>query len=217
MDRNVVLMSIDKIQPHPKNAKLHPKEQVEKIAGSIRDYGFNNPILIDSDYTILAGHGRFQAAKILKLDEVPVICLDHLSPEQARAYMILDNKSSESGYDVEILTDELFELSMEGIDAVSLGFSEEEWEKLTATANSEDEMTFEQGEINVSPGQRWKVGRHEVIVGGRKLNAGMIAELMEKNPEKMTLILPSRTAQSIISCFEGKEWQIDELEALANG
>ncbi len=214
MEITVCVVPLSILSPHPKNAKLHPVSQIEKIAGSIRAYGFNNPILIDSEFTILAGHGRYQAAMLLKLKEVPTICLDHLSPEQARAYLIADNKVSESGFDVEILTDELFELSMDGFDGIALGFDNDEIEKLTHTANEADDIESEIRKIRVNTGEWWEVGRHKIYVGSQKVNVNHICERMNKSQEKLTLFLTHKQAQTIISRFEKAGSDIELVKEL---
>jgi ParB-like chromosome segregation protein Spo0J len=97
--------------PYARNPRTHSENQVAQIAGSIREFGFTNPILVDSNRGIIAGHGRLLAARKLGLTEVPVIILDHLSETQKRAYIIADNRLALSaGWDEEILALELLEL-----------------------------------------------------------------------------------------------------------
>jgi len=87
---NVVQKKIDLLIPYVNNAKIHHKEQIKKIAASIKEFGFNNPILVDAKNGIIAGHGRLEAAKILDMKEVPTICLDHLSDAQKKAYIMME-------------------------------------------------------------------------------------------------------------------------------
>jgi len=115
-------ININKIFPYPKNAKKHPKKQVGQIANSIKEFGFNQPIVIDGDGIIIAGHGRYEAAKSLEMNEVPVIQVD-LTKEQARAYRLADNKLNESDWEMERVIEELKELSKEMINLT--GFSED--------------------------------------------------------------------------------------------
>lgn len=114
--------------PYARNAKKHDPEQVAKIAGSIREFGFNNPVLIDQDNGIIAGHGRVMAAIKLGLESVPVIRLSHLTETQRRAYILADNKLAElgGGWDEEMLKVELEELATLDFDISELGFKIEE-------------------------------------------------------------------------------------------
>src|ERR1700716_1649424 len=89
-------VSIERLKLHPRNPRVHRDRQVKQIAGSIEAFGFNVPVLADQDGNLLAGHGRVHAARRLGLREIPVIRLEHLTPEQARAFSIADNRLSES-------------------------------------------------------------------------------------------------------------------------
>lgn len=188
------------LKPHPKNSKLHPQTQINKIMSSIREYGFNNPILINADNTILAGHGRYQAAKELRLRNVPTICLGHLSEYEQRAYIIADNKVSESGYDTDILCSELFDLSQEGFDSIKLGFDDEEMEKLMSTQNTDDEIK-EQTVLRVTPGQVWKCGNHTILVGKRTLHLEKLYKQLIISEAEITCFLTERQAQTMINKF----------------
>ena len=100
--------NLSTLQENPRNSRVHSEKQVAQIAKSIEKFGFNNPILIDQEGVIIAGHGRYLAAKKLGLEEVPTVCLSHMTPEQIRAYIIADNKLAEnSGWDKDILKTEL--------------------------------------------------------------------------------------------------------------
>jgi ParB-like chromosome segregation protein Spo0J len=92
---DIVYQGIDALAPYTSNARTHSKSQIRKIAESIRSFGFTNPILVDKANTIMAGHGRVEAAKILGLAEVPTIRLESLTPAQVRAYVIADNRLAE--------------------------------------------------------------------------------------------------------------------------
>ena len=112
--------------PYARNARKHDDAQVAQIAGSIKEFGFNNPVLIDKDNGIIAGHGRVLAAQKLGMNTVPIICLDHLSDTQKRAYILADNRLAEKAeWDDEMLKLELDELS-EDFDLDSLGFDDYE-------------------------------------------------------------------------------------------
>ena len=103
---------VSDIKPDLRNARTHPKRQIEQIKASIAEFGFANPILIDVDGLIIAGHGRLRAAKDMGLNEVPTIVLDGLNEPQARALRLADNKIAlGAGWDLELLKDELLDLS----------------------------------------------------------------------------------------------------------
>lgn len=110
--------------PYARNAKLHSDQQVQQIAGSIKEFGFNNPVLIDSDNGIIAGHGRVLAAQLLKLDAVPCVRLAHLTETQKKAYILADNRLSEvgGGWNYELLKLEIDELKTEDFDIDLTGF-----------------------------------------------------------------------------------------------
>lgn len=108
----VEYVSTDELQEYKNNSKLHPSSQIDQIASSIEEFGFNNPILAwhndDGEPEIVAGHGRLMAARKLGIAELPVVFLDHMSEEQRRAYIIADNSTNlSSGFDMEILSVEL--------------------------------------------------------------------------------------------------------------
>ena len=151
------------------NAKVHPVEQVERLAESIERFGFRDPIRIDENDEIIAGHGRLAAAKRLGLEEVPVIVLRGLSPEQIRALRINDNRLAEmSEWNAPLLRDELRSLRGGDFDLKAVGFSDEEFDSLLADDDggvdpgpdeSADEKAF------VRPGEVWIAGRHRLICG----------------------------------------------------
>ena len=116
-------MAVSSLTPYANNARTHSGEQVEQIARSIQEFGFTNPVLIDKDGGIIAGHGRVMAADRLGLKEVPCIRLGHLTEAQKRAYIIADNKLAlNAGWDEELLVNELKKIS-ESIDIVLVGFN----------------------------------------------------------------------------------------------
>ena len=118
---------IDRLVPYERNARTHSPEQVAQIAASIQEFGFTNPILVDGKDGIIAGHGRLLAAKDLGLVEVPVVVLDHLTPEQKRAYVLVDNKLAlNAGWDADLLQQEIMALSAVEFDLGLLGWSEDE-------------------------------------------------------------------------------------------
>ena len=108
MAKRLEMWPLERLRPYERNARTHSQEQVAQIAASIREFGFTAPILVDSADGILAGHGRLAAAELLGLPEAPVVVLDHLTPEQRRAYVLADNKLAENaGWDLELLALEL--------------------------------------------------------------------------------------------------------------
>jgi ParB-like chromosome segregation protein Spo0J len=118
---------IDKLVPYAKNPRTHSDAQVAQIAASIAEFGFNCPILVDTNAGIIAGHGRLLAARKLQIKEVPVMVLDHLSDRQKRAYIIADNRLAESaGWDDDVLRNELAELKDADVDLELLGFGDDE-------------------------------------------------------------------------------------------
>ena len=164
--------SIERLIPYARNARTHSDSQIAQIAGSIREFGFNNPVLVDSQAGIIAGHGRVLAARKLGLGEVPVIILDHLSETQKRAYILADNKLAENaGWDDEMLALELKALSDDGVDPELLGFAEDELLRLlgeveTAAGLTDEDAVPETGETPVSkPGDVWFMGNHRVMCG----------------------------------------------------
>lgn len=123
---------IDGLIPYINNSRTHSDEQIAQIAASIKEFGWTNPILVDGDNGIIAGHGRLLAARKLGLTEVPVIELAHMTDHQKRAYIITDNKLAlNAGWDYELLKLELGELQSDGYDLGTLGFSNIELNALT--------------------------------------------------------------------------------------
>ena len=109
--------------PYARNARTHSAAQVALIAGSIREYGFTNPVLVDGESGIIAGHGRVLAARQLGLATVPVIELAHLTPAQKQAYILADNKLAEqAGWEKDLMALEVGELNDLGLDLASIGF-----------------------------------------------------------------------------------------------
>lgn len=169
--RHVEVWPIDRLKPYERNARTHSAGQVGKIADSITRFGFNAPILVDGRQGIVAGHGRLAAARHLGLEEVPVIVLDHLSELEARAYLIADNQLSDlSGWDEELLLEELSDLESQGIAPGALGFEGAAVDALLRSVSSSTAVR-EVAPAPVShdpvsrPGDLWLVGRHRVLCG----------------------------------------------------
>lgn len=124
--KRIEMWPLERLVPYERNARTHSPEQVAQIAASIQEFGFTNPILVDGADGILAGHGRLAAAKDMGLSEVPVIVLDHLSPEQRRAYVIADNQLAlNAGWDMQLLQQEVMALNLADFDLSLLGFDDD--------------------------------------------------------------------------------------------
>jgi ParB-like chromosome segregation protein Spo0J len=134
-------IEIEKLIPYARNSRTHSDDQVAQIAASIKEFGWTNPILVDGEAGIIAGHGRLAAARKLGLKKIPVIELSHLSPTQKKALIIADNKLAlNAGWDNDMLALEFEELNIEGFDLDLLGFDETEINKLNENENYDDEI-----------------------------------------------------------------------------
>jgi len=169
----IELWPLDRLLPYAANARTHPDEQVAQIAGSIAEFGFNVPCLVDERGVLVAGHGRLLAAQRLGLSQVPVIRLDHLTDAQARAYRIADNQIAlNSGWDDALLSAEVARLKEDGVDLELLGFPEDELDRLLAGldgekgGNEDEDLVPEPPETPISrPGDLWILGRHRLLCG----------------------------------------------------
>jgi hypothetical protein len=142
LTNSIKYLPIDSLHPYTRNARTHSGEQIDRIAASIQEFGFLNPILIDSaSKTIIAGHGRLLAAQRLGLDKVPTVAFAHLTDTQRRAYTLADNKLAlEAGWDEELLKIELDELKLEDFELDVIGF---DWEQRDPNAENENSLTSE--------------------------------------------------------------------------
>lgn len=167
----------EELVPYAKNAKLHPEEQVQQIKASIREFGMNDPIAIWKNNEIIEGHGRLLACQELGLDTVPIIRLDRLTDEERRAYMLAHNQTTmNSGWDTELLDDELKALLEEDIDMSKFGFELEQEEDGEVVEDDFDEAPPENPMSK--EGQVWKLGRHRLIVGD-STDPNVIERLMD--------------------------------------
>jgi DNA modification methylase len=187
---------LDRLIPLARNPRTHSDAQVAQIAASIAEFGFLNPILVDTKAGILAGNGRFLAARKLQLAEVPVIVLDHLTDAQKRAYIIADNQLALSaGWDNTLLAAELVALQQEDFDVSLLGFEDQELARLLAAQDAAEGLTDEDAvpELPETPisvaGDLWVLGDHRLLVGDvtdtdavAKLMAGAPADLVFTDP-----------------------------------
>lgn len=122
---NIVYKNIKELKPYKKNAKKHSKEQVEQIANSIKEFGFTQPVIIDKNNCVVAGHGRILGAKKAGLKQVPTVMLEDLTEEQIKAYRLVDNKLNESEWDFSLLDEELEDL-IGDMNMDLFGFDEDE-------------------------------------------------------------------------------------------
>ncbi|WP_425446656.1 DNA modification methylase [Dethiothermospora halolimnae] len=193
----IELIKLEKLIPYANNARNNEKA-VDKVANSIKEFGFKNPILIDTNNEIIAGHTRLLAAKKLGLKEVPTIKVDDLSPEQIKAFRIADNKTAEySEWDFELLAKELEELKIEGYSLDLTGFDFSEAEKLMDEFKGENESDGMEDETVPEPpknpitnrGDIWLLGKHRLVCGDstvkedmEKLMDGKKANLIVTDP-----------------------------------
>lgn len=187
--------------PYARNAKKHDEAQVAKLAGSIREFGFNNPVLIDADNGIIAGHGRVMAAQKLGLASVPCLRLSHLSETQKRAYILADNRLAElgGGWDAEMLKLELADLGDLDVDLDGIGFGADDLQDLELSEEHEASDVDAEPQIDkaeelrakwgVEPGQLWELGDHRLLCGDStipehvaKLMRGEKAQLIHADP-----------------------------------
>ena len=169
----IELWPIDRLRPYERNPRTHSDAQVDQIAASMVEFGWTNPVLVDEQGGILAGHGRLLAARKLGLDEVPVIRFEHLSEAQKRAYLIADNQLAlQAGWSEELLAQELAWLRDERFDLDLVGFDASELERLLALADGgaaasedEDEVPDPPEDPVSRPGDLWVLGNHRVLCG----------------------------------------------------
>lgn len=187
-------VSLAKLIPYARNARTHSEAQVAQIAGSIREFGFTNPVLIDAADGIIAGHGRVMAARALGLSEVPCIRLGHLTETQRRAYVLADNRIAlNSGWDADMLALEVDSLIGDDFDLSLLGFDDAE---LAALLNQPTEGLTDPDDVPeppavpvAAPGDVWLLGNHRLACGSctdahtvEALLAGALPHLMVTDP-----------------------------------
>lgn len=163
----VVMKSLEEIQPYSKNAKKHDARQIKNVAESIKQYGFVQPVVVDKNNIIVIGHCRALAAKKLGIKEVPCVCVDDLTPEQVNALRLVDNKSNESDWDFDLLKDELPELDLSAFD-FDWGLPEEATEEVVEDDAPEVD---EESEPITKKGDIWQLGRHRLMCGDSTISA----------------------------------------------
>lgn len=165
------LVEISKLIPYVNNARTHSAEQITKLRSSLREFGFINPVIIDSDYNVIAGHGRIEAAKLENIKEVPCVLVDYLTPAQKRAYIIADNRMAmDAGWDEELLKIEIEALQAEAFDIDLTGFEEKEIADLFDIDEEVQEDNFDIDEELSKPtitksGDIWLLGNHRLVCG----------------------------------------------------
>ncbi len=172
MELQVEQWPIDRLVPYVRNPRTHSEEQVMQVAASIAEFGFVNPVLVGPDNVIVAGHARLLAARKLRLTEVPVIVLGHLSETQRRALVIADNRLALSaGWDEEMLRVELDALREDDFDLDVLGFTGDELEDMLRDVDAEpglsdeDAVPEEPERATTQPGDVWVMGEHRLLCG----------------------------------------------------
>jgi DNA modification methylase len=164
-------VDIDKLVPYARNARTHSKEQILQLRASLREFGFVNPVIVDKDLTIIAGHGRVLAAKEEGITEVPCVFAEHLTEAQKRAYIIADNRlAMNAGWDAEMLSVELSELQGVDFDISLLGFDDAELNKLLSGIEDVKDDDFDvEAELAkpaiTKPGDLWLLGQHRLVCG----------------------------------------------------
>ena len=196
-DLKIQQWPVEKLIPYARNARTHTEEQVAQVAASIVEFGWTNPILVGADGVIIAGHARLAAARKLKLTEVPVIVLDHLTPTQRRALVLADNRLALSaGWDEEMLRVELESLEEEGFNLDLVGFTDEEVEELlrdpevsNVGLTDEDAIPEAPEHVVTVPGDVWLMGDHRLLCGDatsmdavQAVLAGGLADMVFTDP-----------------------------------
>lgn len=169
---SMTLVPVEKLVPYINNARTHSAEQIQKLRSSIREFGFINPVIIDKDYGIIAGHGRVAAAKEEGISEVPCVLVDYLTEPQKKAYILADNRFAlDAGWDEELLRIEIESLQGADFDVSLTGFDEKEIADLfTATGDDVKDDDFNVDEELKKPsfsknGDLWLLGKHRLVCG----------------------------------------------------
>lgn len=185
---NVQQVKIEKVKPYDKNPRKN-KAAVDYVANSIKEFGFQQPIVVDKDMVVIAGHTRLKAAKKLKLKEVPVVIADNLTEEQVKAYRLADNKTAEKAeWDFDLLTDELLSLQELDFDMEQFGFDFDFSEDEEAVEDDNWEADVPEEPIS-KRGDIWVLGRHRLMCGD-STDAADVALLMDGNKADMLLTDP---------------------------
>lgn len=193
--KELQLVPVDKLIPYINNARTHSPEQVKKLRASLREFGFINPVIVDRDFNVIAGHGRILAAKEEGITEVPCVFADHLSEAQKKAYIIADNRMAmDAGWDEELLRVEIESLEAADFDPLLTGFDEAELSKLFDEGNETKDDDFDvESELEnptiTKPGDIWTLGRHRLICGD-STNPTIIDTLMDGKKANLIITDP---------------------------
>ena len=210
------LISVDKLVPYVNNARTHSPEQILKLRSSLREFGFVNPIIIDKDFNVIAGHGRLMAAKEEGITEVPCVFADFLTEAQKKAYILADNRMAlDAGWDEELLKIEIEELQNLGYDLEYTGFDEKELADLFGV----DEKEVKEDEFDltaalekasfVERGDVWFVGKHKLMCGDATSSED-VAKLMED--KKANLVLTDPPYNVAFKSSDGLTIQNDSMD-----
>lgn len=186
----VEMRALDTIKPYEKNAKKHDQTQIDNVAESIRQYGFVQPIVVDRDGVIVIGHCRALGAKKLGLKEVPCVCVDDLTEEQVRKLRIVDNKSNESDWDLELLADEIADLDFSDFD---FGFQIDE----------EKEQDESESESAVEKIPQSKVGVFSVSAFGMNSECFLQLMLTEEQAEQIVAFCTKNGGEALLQTLSG--------------
>ncbi len=194
--KEMKLIDINKLIPYVNNARTHSPEQINKLRSSLREFGFINPVIIDKDFNIIAGHGRVLAAKAEGIKEVPCVLVDYLTEAQKKAYIIADNRMAlDAGWDEELLKVELEALEAESYDLSLTGFDSDEIadffkEEKTDVEDDDYDLTKALEEASfVERGDVWFVGRHRLMCGDAT-NEEDVNKLMDNKRANLVLTDP---------------------------
>src|SRR5262245_572495 len=199
--RLATLVAVDQIEPHPHNPRTHSKKQIRQIADSIQAVGFAAPVLIDEDGVLLAGHGRLEAAKLLRLKRIPAVVIEGLSQARKRALLLADNRIAQNaGWDRERLAGELISLPelllADGLDLTVTGFEPAEVDGLLADFedNSSDpaddiDPALLSGPAVSRAGDLWQLGNHRLLCGDAR-ESGQLGRLMGRERAHMAFLDP---------------------------
>jgi DNA modification methylase len=212
----ITYRAVTELKPYPRNARTHSRKQVKQIAAAIKEFGFTNPVLIDENDQIIAGHGRVAAAKLLGLAQVPTLQLSHLNPVQKRAYILADNRLAEkAGWDKEILAVELQGLLDDGFEVVLTGFEVPEVDvvlDMTAEAKSDrhgDDDIPAVGPTVSQAGDLWRLGNHRLLCGNA-LESGCYGTLL--GGAKAALVITDPPYNVAINGHVGGKGQIQHRD-----
>lgn len=198
-------ISLEKLRPYERNAKKHGAGQIEKLKASIMEFGFLTPCLIDSDYNLIAGHGRVMAAKDLGIETVPCVFIEGLTDEQRRAYILADNRLGELGeWDMELVLDELTELDELGFDVELTGFDMPE--ELPEVIEDDFDDSAVPDEPRTKLGDLYQLGRHRLICGD-STDVNVIDRLMDGVKADMVFTDPPYNVG-----FNGRSGKFDVIE-----